>query len=64
MVLNSGEFTTCIRDGSFVIEIKQESDVSRDGGHTFEDVTNTFDLGRQQAMAMIDELNDYLNKTA
>jgi hypothetical protein len=35
MILNSGEFITCISDGFFVVAIKQESDWSQDGGYTF-----------------------------
>jgi hypothetical protein len=64
MLLNSGEFTTCISDGMFVVAINQESNWSQDGGHTFEDVTNSFELGRAQAMALIDELEGYIKKTA
>jgi len=64
MLLNSGEFTTYIIDGMFVVAINQESNWSQDGGYTFEDVTNSFELGRAQAMALIDELEDYIKKTA
>lgn len=60
MKLNSGEFVTSVVDGAFTFEITQESDVSRDGGYTFEMVTNTFELGWKEAAALIEELQSYL----
>ena len=60
MKLNSGEFITDVKHGAFVIQITQESDVSLDGGHSFETVTNTFELGWKEAAYLLDELEHYL----
>jgi len=62
MRLNSGEFETMIDDdGDFEISIKKESDCSTDGGYTFEEVTNSFWLGKEEARALIEELQHYIN---
>jgi|LGVF01.1.fsa_nt_gb hypothetical protein len=61
MKLNSGEFETQVKDGFFNIFIKEESDISLDGGHTFEDTTNSYSLISGEAKALIGELSDYLN---
>lgn len=60
MRLNDSEFTTEIDDGMFSISINQESDLSLDGGYTFEDVTNTFELSQQTARDLLNELKEYL----
>ena len=60
MRLNDSEFTTAIDDGMFIISINQESDCSSDGGYTFEDVTNTFELNQQTARDLLNELKEYL----
>lgn len=62
MKLNSGEFETNI-NGVFEIIITQESDCSSDGGYTFEDVTNSFELDKVNAAHLIDELQAYINNT-
>ncbi len=62
MKLNSGEFETEIdEDGDFVISICHESDWSTDGGYSFEDVTNTFALDRENAIHLVDELQAHLD---
>ena len=62
MKLKSGEFETCIDcDGDFEINIREESDISTDGGYTFEDVTNTYWLNRSEAKELIKELQHYIN---
>jgi hypothetical protein len=60
MRLNNSEFTTDIDDGMFLISITQESDLSLDGGHSFEDVSNTFELTQQTARDLLLELKEYL----
>ena len=61
MKLNSGEFITDASKGTFDITIKQESDCSVDGGYSFEDVANTFELDKGEAKALIDELTEFVN---
>ena len=61
MKLNSGEFETEIdRDGDFAISISQESNCSSDGGYSFEDVTNTFYINKDDAKVLIEELQHYV----
>ena len=62
MRLKNREFETNIDDGMFCISIKQESDCSLDGGYSFEDATNTFELNKQTAKDLIVELEEYLNE--
>ncbi len=61
MKLNSGQFVTDMRKGTFDITIEYESDCSLDGGYTFERVANTFELDRNEAQALVDELNEFIN---
>lgn len=61
MNLLDGEFTTSTSD-SFDIAITQESNWSTDGGYTFEDVTNIFELDVPNAKKLIDELKDFCEK--
>jgi len=63
MRLNNREFETIIRDGMFLIAIKQESDCSLDGGYTFEDVRNVYELNQQTARDLLNELKEYLGDT-
>lgn len=63
MRLNNREFETNIDGGMFSISIKQESDLSLDGGYTFEDVTNTYELDQKTARDLLDELKEYLGNT-
>ena len=61
MILNSREFQTEIdSDGEFEISITQESDWSTDGGHSFEDVTNTYCINRENAKHLVEELQHYI----
>lgn len=60
--LNSGEFETECVDGSFDIHITQESELSLDGGYTFEEVTNVFELNTVNAKALVEELQHYIDK--
>ena len=62
MNLNNGEdeFETMVNAGLFWIAITQESSLSTDGGHSFEDVINTYKLDKQAAMALLNELKLYL----
>jgi len=62
MNLNNGEFRTYIADGEFIVAIKQESNLSQDGGHTFEDVQNNYALTRKDAMELIRELESYIRE--
>ena len=61
MRLNSGEFETN-DDGSFEITIRQESDWSTDGGHTYENVANTYELSAENARHLITELQEFCAK--
>jgi hypothetical protein len=63
MKLNSGEFETNA-DGVFEISITQESDWSQDGGFTFEDVTNAFELDSTNAKHLIAELQAFCDLCA
>ena len=60
--LNSGEFETEQVDGSFDIHITQESELSLDGGYSFESVTNIFELNSINAKALVEELQHYIDK--
>lgn len=63
MRLKDGAFKTDVKEGMFCISIRQESDLSVDGGHSFEDVTNTWALNQQTAMDLLGELKEYLSNT-
>ena len=63
MRLKNGAFKTEFEEGMFYISIKQESDCSFDGGHTFEDITNTWGLNQQTARDLLIELKEYLGDT-
>lgn len=58
MNLNNGEFTTASSE-IFYIAIKQESDCSLDGGYSFENVTNIFELDLENAKKLIYELTAF-----
>ena len=60
MKLESGKFETEVDDGMLYISISQESDISKDGGYTFEDVTHTFELNKNTAKDLLTEINEYL----
>jgi len=60
MRLNNSEFETDSDDDEFSISITQESDLSQDGGYSFEDVKNTFLLSRQTANDLLTELKEFL----
>lgn len=63
MILGDNEFETGINSGdNFYIKIKQESDWSQDGGYTFEDVLNIYELDDKTARMMINELLDYIQR--
>ncbi len=56
------EFETSITDWkTFKLEISEESNISLDGGYTFEPVTNSFALNQSEAARLIEELSEYLN---
>tara|TARA_R110002096_G_scaffold315227_3_gene509458 strand:- start:7444 stop:7635 length:192 start_codon:yes stop_codon:yes gene_type:complete len=59
VVLNSGEFETSGGD-TFTIAITQESDHSIDGGHTFETITNKFEIDRINANYLVNELQHFI----
>jgi len=44
----------------FEISITKESDLSDDGGHTFEDVTNEADLTKPDAIELIKKLKSFV----
>ena len=57
----SGAFESEIdSDGEFAISITQESDCSYDGGYTFEDVTSTYCISKDDAKHLIEELQHYV----
>jgi hypothetical protein len=58
--LKSGEFETEADGNNFVIMIMQEGDFSFDGGNTFESQLNIFDLDRENARHLRDELNEFI----
>lgn len=60
MNLNNGEFETIVDDGMFYITIIKESDWSTDGGYSFEDITNTYELDKKTARDLLNELKLYL----
>jgi len=62
MKLENGAFSTEIDDGMFLISISQESDCSLDGGYTFEDVTNVWELNEQTANDLMLELKEYIDR--
>ena len=49
--------------GVFFISITEESDVSLDGGFTFVNVTNTWELNQQAARDLLNKLKEYLGET-
>ena len=60
MDISSGKFITCINDDTFDLMISEESDLSLDGGWTFEMVTSCFELSKENAMQLIDELEIFI----
>jgi len=60
-IIDDTEIETRVKNGFFNIIITSESDISLDGGHTFEDTINEFSLNNGQAKDLIVELSDYLN---
>ena len=54
MNLEDGGFKTGIYEGMFNIIITEES------GHTFEDITNVWELNRSQVRDLLNELQEYL----
>ena len=61
MNINNGEFITNFGSILFDIKITQESDWSQDGGHSFENVTNTFQVGKDVAAQLVEELTNFIN---
>ena len=53
---------TFVKDDKFCISITEESDISTDGGYTFEDVTNVWELDDQDAQALLKELQEFLDR--
>jgi hypothetical protein len=53
-----GDIKTNIGE-EFEISITEESDLSMDGGHTFEEVTNVAYLNIEQARQLIRELSTF-----
>ena len=61
MNLNNGEFETSINgELEYCISITRESNLSIDGGHSFEEVTNAYELNKQAARLLLNELKLYL----
>jgi hypothetical protein len=60
MKSKNGEFETVINNHFLEIFITQESDCSSDGGHTFETITNNYELNKFEATKLINELSEYL----
>lgn len=54
---------TYVKDGEFVIAIEQESDFSTDGGYTFETITNSACLNKDDAKELIIKLNQFVLTT-
>ena len=53
---------TRIQGDGFLISITEESDLSMDGGYTFEQTTNCFSLSRESALILAKELRNFLNE--
>lgn len=54
--MKTEDFETADCGDVFVISIKEESDISLDGGHSFEEVKNTATLNLHHAHALASEL--------
>jgi len=61
MRLEDSAFKTDVDEDMFVITITQESDCSMDGGHSFEDVTNSWELNKENAQHLLDELRAFID---
>lgn len=62
MKIESGVFETSVdKDGDFEISISQESDISLDGGYTFEDVCLSYFISRTNAKHLINELKSWID---
>ena len=60
MDISNGKFITCINNDSFELMISDESDLSLDGGYNFETVTSCFELNKETALQLIDELEIFI----
>ena len=61
MNLDNGEFRTNADSGLYIIIIEKESDLSVDGGHSFEMVSNEYELTKAEAKRMIVELQSFVD---
>ena len=61
MRLEDSAFKTDVDEDMFVITITQESDCSMDGGYSFEDVTNSWELNKENAQHLLDELRAFID---
>lgn len=63
MKTKDGELETKINSiNQFQIIIIHESDYSSDGGYTFDDIRNVYDLDRDQARELVKELIDFISR--
>ena len=50
------------KTSTFNIYIDTETDFSYDGGHSFEDITLCANLSKEEAMDLVEELNDFIGE--
>lgn len=60
MELGDGRFSTSTIGGTFDIIIVDETDISVDGGHTLEQVTNLYELDKREAELLMAELKAFI----
>ena len=63
MNLFDGAFETGEENGMFSISITEKSDISKDGGYSFEDVTNVAYLTAGEVLELIKELKCHASRT-
>lgn len=56
-----GIFRTRQAKDEFIVKIRQESNWSLDGGHSFEIITNAYSLNKEEANDLIAELKRFLS---
>ena len=47
-------------ESTFNITLEEESDISTDGGYTFETVSSTYELDKEAANHMVGKLNEFI----
>jgi len=63
MRIGNDYFKTCKNDiGDFAILITSESDISADGGYSFENVTNEVYLNLEQCKELVGEILEHIEE--